>query len=396
MPLPFQRELDRLAGLGRTRALLPAAGLDFSSNDYLGLAAHPALGQAVAQALAEGLPVGSGGSRLLRGNHPAHQALETQAAAFFGTEAALYFNSGFDANLALFSTLPSRHDHVIHDQFIHASVKEGVRASLARRKAVPHNNVSAFAQAVEQARRKGAQQVFVAVESLYSMDGDRAPLADLVNLARDQDAVLVVDEAHATGVYGPGGRGLAHELDHGLGHGLDPERIICLHTCGKALGVSGGLVTGSRAMVDTLVNGARSFLFTTAASPLMARAVSCALELSAQADEARARLARLTALGRARLEGLTRWRLLPGDTHILPVVVGTDSAAVWAAERLRTGGFDVRAIRPPTVPEGTARLRVSLNTQRTPEEVEALARRILALEEEWAQDAGRNRNGEHL
>lgn len=355
-----------LRGRGRARELRTAAGVDFSSNDYLGLSRHPALGEALRGALDRGVPAGSGGSRLLRGHHEEHEALETDAAAFFDAESALFFSSGFDANLAFFSTIPTRRDAVVCDERIHASVKEGLRAGFARAETAAHNDPAAFEAAVLKARAGGAQEVFLAVESVYSMDGDRAPLADLLGVARRREATLVVDEAHATGVFGPGGRGLTE--------GLQGERLVSLHTCGKALGVSGALLAAPAAVTRHLVQAARPFLFSTAPSPLTAVLVRRALRLISEDPGRRERLRMRAGQARRAIgEALRRWTLLDGDTQILPVIVGGDAAAVAAAGFLQSRGLDVRAIRPPTVPEGTARLRISVNAGLAESEIVALA-----------------------
>ena len=200
-----------LAGLdrrGRRRALASRDGVDFTSNDYLALAGSPRLKAAIVAAIDRGVPVGAGGSRLLRGNHPEHEALEAEAAEFFGAGRALFFGSGYAANVALFSTLPQRDDIIVHDVLIHASAHEGIAASKAPAVAVPHNDADAFAEAIRNWRAAGGRgRPWIAVESLYSMDGDRAPLAELAAIAERHDGFLVIDEAHATGVFGPGGGG---------------------------------------------------------------------------------------------------------------------------------------------------------------------------------------------
>lgn len=361
----LSRRLSELGGRGRGRALTAPSGVDFTSNDYLGFSRHPRMRAAVEAALERGVPVGSGGSRLLRGNHPEHEALEAEAAAFFGAESALYFNSGFDANLAIFSTLPTRHDAVVHDALIHASVKEGIRAGFAKPYAAAHNDVQAFEDAVVRARAAGAREVFLAVESLYSMEGDRAPLADLMELARRREAVLVVDEAHAVGVFGARGRGFTE--------GLADERLLALFPCGKALGGSGALLAAPAAVKDALISGARPFLFSTAASPLLAAALRESLRLVDAEPERRKRLLFLSCRARrAAKKALSRWTLLGARSQILPVVVGGDAQTLAAAEYVRARGFDVRAIRPPTVPEGSARLRIAVSVDRTETELSAL------------------------
>ncbi len=213
----WQAQSADLAGLqarARLRTLAPRAGVDFASNDYLGLAQAPRLRAAVADALARGVAVGSGGSRLLRGNDPEHEALEAEAAAFFGCESTLWFSAGYAGNVALIATLPQREDLVIYDELIHASVHEGLRLTRARTAMAAHNDADAFATLAAQWRAQGhTGRLWLCVESLYSMDGDRAPLDDLAAVAQRHGAILVIDEAHATGVFGPDGRGLAAHLD---------------------------------------------------------------------------------------------------------------------------------------------------------------------------------------
>lgn len=345
----------KLAGLhrkSRLRALAPRQGIDFTSNDYLGLADAPRLKAAITDAIERGVPVGAGGSRLLRGNHPEHEALETEAAVFFGAERAIYFGSGFAANVALFSALPLRDDLVLYDALIHASVHDGIAAGKAKAVAVPHNQVEAFEREINRWRQEGGKgRPWIAVESLYSMDGDRAPVAALADLAGRHGGFLVVDEAHATGVFGPGGRGLAAELE-GRGN------VVALHTCGKALGLSGALISLPAVLADYLTNRARGFIYSTAPSPLMAAAVREALRIVADEPWRRIRLEELINLASEQLRsglGVT-----PGGSQILPVMIGDNARALKIATRMRDGGFDVRAIRPPTVPEGTARLRISI------------------------------------
>ncbi len=347
-----ERALKALARRGRLRTLQPRSGIDFSSNDYLGLAASPELAEAVARALDRGVAVGAGGSRLLRGNDPEHEALEAEAQAFFGAESCLYFVGGFLANYALFSTLPARGDLVVPDALIHASVIDGMRAGKAATVAAAHNDAQSFDDAIRQWRADGGTgRPWIAVESLYSMDGDQAPLADLIAVARRHDGYLVVDEAHATAVLGPDGRGLAHALEGA------PD-IISLHTCGKALGASGALLLAPRLIRDYLVNRARPFIYATAPSPLMAAAVRAALDLVRRDAARRERLAGLVAFAGRELE--RRCGIAPSGSHIQPVILGADERAVSVARALVAEGFDVRAVRPPTVPEGTARLRISL------------------------------------
>lgn len=366
-PLPFARQhadLQNLEARHRTRALRRRAGIDFSSNDYLGLAGSTRLADAVSDALARGVPVGSGGSRLLRGNHLEHEALEAEAARFFGAEASLWFGSGYAANAALLATLPQRGDLIVHDLAVHASAHEGMRLSRAESAPAAHNDAQAFDDALARWRRQGGTgDAWIAVESLYSMDGDRAPLDDLVAVAERRGAVLLIDEAHATGVFGVAGRGLAAHLQ-------GREDVITLHTCGKALGGEGALVCGPKVVRDFLLNRARPFIFSTAPSPLMAAAVRESLHVLADEPERRTRLRAVIAHAE---RALAPHRVASTGSQILPLILGDDARTMRAAEALQAAGFDVRGIRPPTVPPGTARLRLSLTLNVTEADIDALA-----------------------
>jgi len=358
------RALEALSSRGRLRQLQPRAGHDFASNDYLGLADSDVLRSAAADALARGVPVGAGGSRLLRGNAEEHELLEAEAAAFFGTEAALFMGGGFNANLAIFSTLPQQGDLVLHDALIHASTHDGMRLGRAQTRSFAHSDVSAARQAIADWRAEGGDgQIWIAVEAVYSMDGDCAPIADLAALADEKKAVLVVDEAHSTGVFGSQGRGLAHEFAH-------LSNVLSLHTCGKALGASGALICGARVLIDTLINKARAFIFATAPSPLNAALVRASLR---ELAENPARLEQAWrgihhAHGEAqRLCGLSGFQ-----SQILPVLIGDDKRTMAIAAEMQAKGYDVRGIRPPTVPRGTSRLRISVTLNTSAEVTSAL------------------------
>ena len=374
MPASHERALKALLRRGRLRELESAAGADFTSNDYLGLAKSAELQRAVMAALARGVPIGAGGSRLLRGNHPEHEALEAEAARFFNAESALFFGGGFVANTAIFATLPARGDLIVYDELVHASAHEGMWLSKAETVSARHNDATAFDEAIKTWRASGGTgQVWIAVESLYSMDGDRAPLKYLAEITARNGAVLVIDEAHATGVFGTNGRGLGAELE-------GQPNIISLHTCGKALGVMGALVTCPSVIRDFLVNRARSFIYATAPSPLMAAAVRAALEISARQSERRETLHKRVALAGELLH--EKLGIVASGSQIQPVIVGSDARAVAFANAMRARGFDVRAIRPPTVPEGTARLRITLTLNTDDATVAAL---IDALAEEQSR-----------
>lgn len=347
----WRQDLASLDRRDRLRALAPRAGLDLASNDYLALAEAPELVEIAQNALARGVPVGAGGSRLLRGNHPEHEALEEEAALFFGADSAMFFGAGFSANETLIATLPQRDDLILYDQLVHASAHDGMRLSRAPRLAFAHNNVNALEDALRDWRRSGARgRAWIAVESLYSMDGDFAPLDDIVALATRYDGFVLIDEAHATGVYGVGGRGRATAFE-----GL--ENIITVHTCGKALGVSGALVCLAKPLRDFLVNRGRNFIFATAPSPLVAACVRGVLRLIERADDRRNNLQRRVALAGQELRRLCA--VSPSGSQIQPIIVGADGRALTLAGRMRACGYDIRAIRPPTVPEGASRLRLS-------------------------------------
>ncbi|MES2988736.1 MAG: 8-amino-7-oxononanoate synthase [Pseudomonadota bacterium] len=357
------RDLAGLAKRSRLRRLIAREGLDFSSNDYLGLAGSAQLASAVADAIARGVPLGSGGSRLLRGNHLEHEALEEEAARFFGSESSLFFSSGYAANAALLSTLPQQGDLIVYDALVHASAHEGMRLGRAECRPATHNDPDAFAEVIHSWRSAGGTgRIWIAVESLYSMDGDRAPLAALAEIAARHDAFLLIDEAHATGVFGPEGRGLAAPYE-GAGN------VMTLRTCGKALGCEGALLCGPQVMRDFLINRGRAFIFSTAPSPLIAAAVRGALKLLVDEPERRTQLQSLIHVAD---KALAPHGAVATGSQIVPIILGDDARTMRAAEQLQAAGFDVRGIRPPTVPAGTSRLRVSLTLNVTPDDVIAL------------------------
>lgn len=349
------RIAERLAHLRDrhlTRVMRPPSGVDLSSNDYLTLSTHPVVTAAFAAGVhAEG--AGSTGSRLLRGERTAFSAVEQRFAAFKGTDRALFFSSGYLANLAVLTTLPEAGDVICSDALNHASLIDAVRLSRATRVVFPHNDVAALERALTDTPCAGVR--FVVVESLFSMDGDAAPLCEYARVCRTHQAVLIVDEAHAVGVYGARGTGLIEEM------GVGDDVRVSINTAGKALGVGGAFVAGSAEVIEYLVQRARPFVFSTAAPPAMAWAIDAALGVVRDEPERRRSLRATSAHLRARLReaGL---EVDAGDSHIVPIRIGPNDVALTVAEALQADGFDVRAIRPPTVPEGTARLRVSVNT----------------------------------
>jgi 8-amino-7-oxononanoate synthase len=357
-------DLARLAAQSRQRRLIPEVGIDFASNDYLGLGRSGLLVDAARAALDRGVPVGSGGSRLLRGNCDEHEALEAEAAAFFGSESALWFATSYAANSALFSTLPQRGDLVVHDELVHASAHEGMKLSRAEAVSVRHNDADAFEHAIRRWRADGGTgRAWLAVESLYSMDGDRAPLDALVEIADRQDAVLLIDEAHATGVFGKDGRGLADTIS-------GRDNVITLRTCGKALGCEGALVCAPAVVKDFLVNRGRGFIFSTAPSPLMAAVARAALDTVRTRPELREALWARVRQAEALLAPLGA---VAAGSQIIPLIVGPDDRTMQLAEAVQAAGYDVRGIRPPTVPNGTARLRISITLNASPADIDGLA-----------------------
>jgi 8-amino-7-oxononanoate synthase len=340
--------LEELRGAGLLRQLRLPQGIDLVSNDYLGLADHPCMTDRMRAALAD-LPAGSGGSRLLRGHHEIFEQLEARLARFSGTEAALLFGSGYAANIGLLQAIVSPDDLIVSDELNHASLIDGVRLTKARAVVYPHQNLNALESALKAPR---AGRAVVITESLFSMDGDLTPLTDIAVIAERHDAVLVVDEAHATGLYGDAGSGRVEEL------GLRDRVLATVHTGGKSLGSGGAWIAGSRALCDVMVNRARSFMFSTAPIPVLAAALSAGLDLLAREPGRRVEVHRKSLLVRQKLAefGIRT----SGESPILPIVAGSNEAALALQTGLCAAGFDVRAVRPPTVPHGTARLRVTV------------------------------------
>jgi 8-amino-7-oxononanoate synthase len=365
----LSRELTELDRDSQLRSLDTPHALDFSSNDYLGLASDTRIKQAVAAALAPSEMAASTGSRLLSGNSERWMALESDFARFAGTEAALYFTSGYLANVGMLASLLAPGDTVFSDSANHASLIDGMRLSKARRVVFPHLDLEFLEKALRAVPADGGK--FIVVESIFSMEGDFAPLAELSCLAERYDAELIVDEAHAVGVFGPQGRGLVAAA------GLSGRVLATIFTCGKALAASGAFVCGSEPLRNYLINRARTFIFSTALPPYFSAHVRAGFELASRADAARARVIGLANFLRAELrrQGLD---VPAGTSPIVPVILGENERAMRVAQRLRAAGFGVRAIRPPTVPQGTARLRLSITARHTDGVLSELAAEIAA------------------
>jgi 8-amino-7-oxononanoate synthase len=339
------QRLQHLRSGNLYRSLHAPRGIDLCSNDYLGLSQHPLLKSRMAAAV-EQEGAGSTGSRLLRGERNCFSHVEQSFAAFKQTERSLYFSSGYLANLAVLTTFPEAGDVIFSDERNHASLIDGARLSRADKVIFPHNDAAALERLL--AARGGSGQTFVVVESLFSMDGDEAPLAKYAELCRKYNAALIVDEAHAVGIYGGRGSGFIEAL------GIASDVFFSINTAGKALGVGGAFVAGSESAIEYLIQRGRPFIFSTAPPPAMAAALEASLEVIEKEPERRERLLVRSAQLRTRLG-------LPGTSQIIPVILGENERALTVAQALQTDGFDVRAIRPPTVPQGTARLRISVN-----------------------------------
>ncbi len=363
-------------GLLRTRRLLQSpqqAGvrvdgrdvIAFCSNDYLGLAADPRLRDAAIEGAAL-YGVGAGASHLILGHSAAHHALEETLAKFVALPRALLFSTGYMANLGVVTALVGRGDAVFADRLNHASLNDAAQLSRAEFKRYVHGDLAMLERslAANPARRK-----LVITDAVFSMDGDIAPVAALLELCERHDAWLLLDDAHGFGVLGATGGGV---LQH---FGIASERIIYMATLGKAAGVFGAFVAGAPEVIEWLLQRARPYVYTTATPPLLAHALLTSLDIIAAESERRERLAQLIVQLKQACAGLP-WRLLPSDTAIQPLLVGQSEEAMRIADALLARGLLVPAIRPPTVPEGTARLRISLSAAHQPQHVEKLVRAL--------------------
>jgi len=363
----FRVTLDELRRAGLLRELRLPNGIDLVSNDYLGLAAHPHLTQAMRVALGE-LPAGSAGSRLLRGHHEIFERIEARLAAFSGTESALLFGSGYAANIGLLQALVSPDDLILSDERNHASLIDGIRLTKAATRVFGHQDLGALEEALRAPHRGRA---IVVTESVFSMDGDCTPLEELCTVAERGGAAVIVDEAHATGLYGGRGSGRVEEL------GIRDRVLATIHTGGKALGSGGAWVAGSRALRDVLVNRARSFIFSTAPLPVVGAALEAGLQLTEREPGRRADVHRKSLLVRRALAeaGVNA----AGQSPIVPILAGSNDAALALQAGLSAAGFDVRAIRPPSVAPGTARLRVTVRYPVPDEDLLRFAREVAHL-----------------
>ncbi len=353
--------------------------LNFSSNDYLGLANDPALKNAAIKAV-ERYGSGAGASRLICGSLAPFHELEEALAAFKGTEAALTFSSGYAAAVGTITALLDKDDIIILDKLVHASIVDAARLSGAKLRVFTHNDLESLEEKLKWARRSHSERsdisctaprTLVVTESIFSMDGDRAPLKEIVALKNSHGAWLMVDEAHATGLLGKNGRGVADEL------GVSEQIEIQMGTLGKALGASGGFICGSRALIETLVNRARSFIFSTAPVPAAAAAAQAALAIVQSAQGASKRKILWDHVARVRSAIGNRQSAI--SSAILPIIVGGESEAMKIAGQLYDLGIFVPAIRFPTVARGTARLRVTLTAAHTAGDIDQLVEALSPL-----------------
>jgi 8-amino-7-oxononanoate synthase len=359
------QQLDALRAQSEFRTLDTPEGINLNSNDYLGLAADPRLKQAVLDAVVHATSIGSTGSRLLSGNAREWEEAESEFAEFAGTETALYFGSGYAANVGLLTSIVKPGDVVFSDARNHASLIDGLRISGAAKVIYPHCDLSFLEAAMREHAGDEGSKVIV-TETVFSMEGDIAPMDGLLRLARTYGAALVLDEAHATGTLGPQGRGIAAQ------HACEREILAIIHTCVKALASAGAFVCGGNTLKECLVNRARTFVFSTAMPPYFARQIQAALALAREADAERAHLREIATALR---NDLAAGGLDCGTsaTHIVPVMLGSNEISLHVAGELQRSGFAVKAIRPPTVPAGSARVRFSLTSRLSLDDIRRLA-----------------------
>lgn len=338
--------------------------LAFSSNDYLGLANHPALIQAVCEG-AQRYGIGAGASHLINGHSTAHHQLEEAAAAFTGFPQALLFSTGYMANTGVVTALVGRDDAVFADKLNHASLNDAALLSRAKFVRYPHLNLVVLEKrlAATQARRK-----LVISDAVFSMEGDIAPIAQLIALCERYDALLVLDDAHGFGVLGRQGRGSLHMTQELAAHS---PHVVYMATLGKAAGIFGAFVAAQPEVIGTLIQSARSYIYTTATPPALSHALLVSLRLIEQEEWRRESLAQHIAQLKQGLQSLP-WKLLPSNTPIQPLLIGDSAEAVRISQGLRERGILVPAIRPPTVPQGMARLRISLSAAHQPQDIARL------------------------
>lgn len=377
----LQAQLQRrgTAGLLRERTDLfdnvdAGVPLNFSSNDYLGLSCHPAVVSALKQA-ATRYGVGSGASHLVTGHHRLHSALEERLAAMLGYSRGLLFSSGYMANLAVLSTLAVKGDRIFQDKLNHASLLDGATLAAADQRRYAHNDMDALERRLTQFEpvATDTSQAWVVTDGVFSMDGDCAPLDQLVPLCERHQAAVIVDDAHGFGVLGPAGLGTASYS------GIEPSRVpLTVITLGKAVGVSGAVVLGSACLIEYLMQYARPYIYTTAESPALSAAALAALDIVESEPDRRSHLQRLIASLRDNLTA-GGWQHVLSNSHtpIQPLILGDAEPAMQLSRHLQGAGIKVSAIRPPTVPLGSSRLRITLTAEHTCAHVQQLSDALL-------------------
>ncbi len=368
-----QRKAD---GLLRQRRLLDSPQAEtivtdnqhyvsFCSNDYLGLANHPTLIASMQNAAGEA-GVGSGASNLITGHHRFHDALEQQLAQFVNMPAAMLFSTGYMANIGVLGALTRRGDAIFADKLNHACLNDGSYYALADFHRFPHNDVAALEKLLQKSK---AKRKLIAVDAVFSMDGDLAPLQAYLDLCEQYDAYLYVDDAHGFGVLGEHGQGSLNHLN------LTSPRIVMMATLGKAAGVAGAFVAGEQVVIDYLIQTAKSYVYSTPAPPALSATLSASVHLIEQGDALRAHLQQLIKTLKSHLK-LTKWQLIPSETAVQPLLIGGNHEAVALSEHLQAKGILVPAIRPPTVPKNTARLRISLSAAHSEQDILELSHAI--------------------
>ena len=368
----INRHLGEIKEQGLYRQLSEPKGIDFSSNDYLGLSKDSSLRNTILQALQKNYqeyPLSSPASRLLRGHTDLHRRVETRLARFKGAEDALLFSSGYQANIGLLTTLIGPQDRVLSDAHNHASIIDGLRLSRCETLIFPHLSISDVKSLLAQPNPRG--RTFLVTESIFSMDGDVAPLLDYADLVKRYGAELIVDDAHATGIFGQ---------DHGSGllenFGIQNRALASVSTFGKAFGLFGACVAGPSWLIEYLVNHCRTFIFTTSVPPLLLVGIETVLDIIETQSERRLRVLELSNRLRSQLKagGINVGK---GWGPIVPIIIGSNQVTLDVAKRLQTAGFDIRAIRPPTVPTGTERLRISVHADHSEQEIDELGSALL-------------------
>lgn len=371
----FQKEISFLSKHHLLRTLVPIDSgqattleqdgktfLHFSSNNYLGLAGHPTLKSTAIRAIQD-WGVGGGASRLISGNSRLYFELETRIAKFKNTESALVFPSGYAANIGSIGALVQKHDLIFADRLCHASLIDGARLSKATLRVYRHKDTEQLAKLLRQKKKKG--QTLIITDGVFSMDGDIAPLAEILRLAEEFDALIYLDDAHAIGVLGPNGRGTCDYF------GLSSPRIIQMGTLSKALGSLGGFIATDRVFIEYLINKARPFIYTTALPPALLATALAGFDLIENDPEIRNRLWRLTSHVRTQINQMG-FNTCGSETPIIPILIGPKETALTFSQKLVEEGIYIPAIRPPTVPDGTSRLRISLMATHTDEQIQFL------------------------